>query len=196
MFAHSGWLPSLRFRLVLSYLIYLAYPTFFGSQVQLALLTATVKLFLRRPEESDALLKQVFKWCTEDVDNPDLRDRGFMYWRLLSADPRTAKAVVLADRPLAANGSYDSMEPSLLNELIAHIGSLSSVFHKPPHQFIATTVKASRAAAAAAVSEKKTSSDDVEIVPRSRRDDDGAPTYLYDFPCDERRRELTAVVLY
>ena len=31
--------------------------------------------------------------ATQDSDNPDLRDRGFIYWRLLSTDPGAAKEV-------------------------------------------------------------------------------------------------------
>ena len=27
---------------------------------------------------------------TEDSENPDLRDRGFIYWRLLNANPEIA----------------------------------------------------------------------------------------------------------
>ena len=33
----------------------------------------------------------VLKWATEDIDNPDLRDRSFIYWRLLSTDPEAAR---------------------------------------------------------------------------------------------------------
>jgi vesicle coat complex subunit len=32
-------------------------------------------------------------------DNPDLRDRGFVYWRLLATNPEAAKAVVLSEKP-------------------------------------------------------------------------------------------------
>jgi len=28
---------------------------------------------------------------TEESENPDLRDRGFIYWRLLKTDPEAAK---------------------------------------------------------------------------------------------------------
>jgi vesicle coat complex subunit len=44
-------------------------------QVQLALLTATVKLFIRRPTAASGLLPKVLKMATEEADNPDLRDR-------------------------------------------------------------------------------------------------------------------------
>ena len=70
------------------------------TTVQLQLLTATVKLFLKRPAESEELVQSVLSMATEHSDNPDLRDRGYIYWRLLSTDPDAAKAVVLADRPV------------------------------------------------------------------------------------------------
>jgi vesicle coat complex subunit len=57
----------------------------------LALLTATVKLFVQRPTAGQELVPKVLKWATEEVDNPDLRDRGYIYWRLLSTDPAAAK---------------------------------------------------------------------------------------------------------
>jgi len=41
----------------------------------LALLTATVKLFIRRPTAASGLLPKVLKMATEEADNPDLRDR-------------------------------------------------------------------------------------------------------------------------
>ncbi|XP_030895828.1 AP-2 complex subunit beta [Leptonychotes weddellii] len=70
-----------------------------------------------------------------DSDNPDLRDRGYIYWRLLSTDPVTAKEVVLSEKPLISEET-DLIEPTLLDELICHIGSLASVYHKPPNAFV------------------------------------------------------------
>ena len=59
--------------------------------MQLQLLTATVKLFLKRPSEAQEMVQQVLGLATQDSDNPDLRDRGFIYWRLLSIDPAAAR---------------------------------------------------------------------------------------------------------
>ena len=64
-----------------------------------------------------------------------IRDRGFIYWRLLSTDPAAAKDVVLAEKPLIAEET-DLLEPTLLDELICHIASLASVYHKPPSAFV------------------------------------------------------------
>ncbi|CAG8433010.1 6312_t:CDS:2 [Ambispora gerdemannii] len=104
-------------------------------EVQLALLTATVKLFIKRPTAGKDLVPKVLKWATEDVDNPDLRDRGYIYWRLLSTDPAAAKAVVLSEKPRISTET-DNMEPGLLDELLLHISSLSSIYHKSPQTFI------------------------------------------------------------
>lgn len=71
----------------------------------------------------------------QDSDNPDLRDRGYIYWRLLSTDPVAAKEVVLAEKPLISEET-DLIEPTLLEELICHIGTLASVYHKPPSAFV------------------------------------------------------------
>nr|XP_061801081.1 AP-2 complex subunit beta isoform X4 [Nerophis lumbriciformis] len=102
-----------------------------STQVQLTLLTAIVKLFLKKPSETQELVQQVLSLATQDSDNPDLRDRGYIYWRLLSTDPVTAKEVVLSEKPLISEET-DLIEPTLLDELICHIGSLASVYHKPP----------------------------------------------------------------
>lgn len=106
-----------------------------NTQVQLQLLTAIVKLFLKRPTDTQELVQQVLSLATQDSDNPDLRDRGYIYWRLLSTDPAAAKDVVLAEKPLISEET-DLIEPTLLDELICHISSLASVYHKPPSAFV------------------------------------------------------------
>ncbi|KAL8498483.1 hypothetical protein ACS0TY_021709 [Phlomoides rotata] len=109
-------------------------------QVQLQLLTATVKLFLKKPTEGpQQMIQVVLNNATVETDNPDLRDRAYIYWRLLSTDPEAAKDVVLAEKPVISDDS-NSIDPSLLDELLANIATLSSVYHKPPDAFV-TRVK-------------------------------------------------------
>lgn len=82
-----------------------------------------------------ALSFMSFSLLPKDSDNPDLRDRGYIYWRLLSTDPVAAKEVVLAEKPLISEET-DLIEPTLLDELICYIGTLASVYHKPPSAFV------------------------------------------------------------
>jgi AP-1 complex subunit beta-1 len=36
---------------------------------------------------------------TDDSDNPDLRNRGYIYWKMLSINPDLAKNIILAKKP-------------------------------------------------------------------------------------------------
>jgi len=105
------------------------------AQVQLQLLTATVKLFLRKPDANEALVQRVLNMATVESDNPDLRDRGYIYWRLLCADADAAKAIVLADKPVISDDT-NAIDPGLLEVLLANVSTLAAVFHKPPEAFV------------------------------------------------------------
>ncbi|KAF3793486.1 Beta-adaptin-like protein C [Nymphaea thermarum] len=108
--------------------------------VQLQLLTATVKLFLKKPTEGpQQMIQVVLNNATQETDNPDLRDRAYIYWRLLSTDPEAAKDVVLAEKPVISDDS-NQLDNSLLDELLSNISTLASVYHKPPDAFV-TRVK-------------------------------------------------------
>lgn len=103
-------------------------------EVQLALLTATVKLFIQRPTRGSSLVPKVLKWATEETDNPDLRDRGYMYWRLLSSAPEEAKKVVMGEKPPITAEESEKLDPSTLEEMCLNVGTLSTVYLKPVNQ--------------------------------------------------------------
>ncbi|KAA1474163.1 Adaptor protein complex beta subunit [Dentipellis sp. KUC8613] len=103
--------------------------------VQLQTLTAVVKLFLYKPDTSQGIVQRVLNTATKDCDSPDVRDRAYIYWRLLSTDPGAAKSVVLAHRP-PISLPRTTVAPALLNELLGEISSLASVYHKPAETFI------------------------------------------------------------
>lgn len=86
------------------------------------------------------MVQRVLDLATEESDNPDLRDRGFIYWRLLSTDPEAAKLVVLGDKPVIEDDTF-RLEPNLLNLLVGQIATLSSIYHKPPEAFVVRTKK-------------------------------------------------------
>ncbi|ORY51611.1 Adaptor protein complex beta subunit [Rhizoclosmatium globosum] len=102
-----------------------------SAKVQLQLLTSTVKLFLKKPGSAQELVQKILQLATQGVENPDIRDRAYIYWRLLSSNPQAAKAVVLAEKP-PIESDNSTVSETLLDELIYHIGSLASVYHKPP----------------------------------------------------------------
>ncbi len=103
-------------------------------EVQLALLTATVKLFIQRPTRGSTLVPKVLKWATEETDNPDLRDRGYMYWRLLSSAPDEAKKVVMGEKPAITAEESEKLDPNTLEEMCLNVGTLATVYLKPVNQ--------------------------------------------------------------
>ncbi len=104
-----------------------------SHEVQLALLTATVKLFIQRPTKGQELVPKVLKWATEETDNPDLRDRGYMYWRLLSSDPASAKQIVMGEKP-PITAESEQLDPATLEEMCLSVGTLATVYLKPVQQ--------------------------------------------------------------
>ncbi|KAK6454781.1 adaptin N terminal region-domain-containing protein [Scheffersomyces xylosifermentans] len=108
-------------------------------EVQYATLTAATKLYLKIPEKGEKLVLQVLKWATEEVDNPDIRDRGFIYWRLLSSEDASGqngvfqentKQIILMPTPLIS-ADNDNIDPKILEELELNIGTLASIYLKP-----------------------------------------------------------------
>jgi AP-2 complex subunit beta-1 len=99
-------------------------------EVQLALLTATVKLFIQRPTKGQELVPKVLKWATEETDNPDLRDRAYMYWRLLSTDMNAAKQIVMGEKP-AITAESERLDPITLEEMCLNVGTLATIYLKP-----------------------------------------------------------------
>jgi AP-1 complex subunit beta-1 len=105
------------------------------SQTQLQIITAVVKLFLKKPDESQGLVQKVLQAATAESDNPDIRDRAYVYWRLLSSDPQIAKNVVLSARP-PITSTIPVLPAPLLDSLLPHLSTLASVYHKPPTAFL------------------------------------------------------------
>ena len=79
-----------------------------------------MKLFLKRPEDAKDMVSRVLNLATDNADNPDLRDRGFVYWRLLSSDPEKAQKVVLCKKPVIGGNSY-STDETVTNTALDHM---------------------------------------------------------------------------
>jgi AP-1 complex subunit beta-1 len=106
-----------------------------ATQVQLQLLTACVKLYIKKPNGGKNLIHSILQDATTKSDNADIRDRAYIYWRLLSSDASVAKSVVLADKP-PIETTIESLPSTLLNELLSELSTLASVYHKPPASFM------------------------------------------------------------
>jgi AP-1 complex subunit beta-1 len=104
-------------------------------KVQLQILTASVKLFLKKPQIGSEIVHNVLDIVMKKLSDADLRDRAYIYFRLLSVDPQTAASVVLNERPPVEDDS-GNLDHTLLSSLVINIATLASVYHKPPQSFI------------------------------------------------------------
>jgi len=86
-------------------------------------------------DESFNILNSVFDFCFKECDNPDLRERGYVYWRLMNIDPNIATHIVLSDKAVISQES-SNLDPSLLDKLMDNFGTLSIIYSKPPELFV------------------------------------------------------------
>lgn len=110
-------------------------------EVQYAIITAVVKFYVNFPLQGEAIVLKVLKYATEDTDNPDLRDRGFFYWRMITNSAnegenenfqKMTKEVVINAEPTISSES-DNIDSAILEELELNIGSLASIYLKSVH---------------------------------------------------------------
>ncbi len=97
--------------------------------VQLEILSSAVKVFIKYPDEFETLISELLTVATENVSNPDVRDRAFIYWRMLSTDPGKTKNVVFGYRPQAKD-SDKLVDKTFLNDMMKSLGYASSLFEK------------------------------------------------------------------
>jgi hypothetical protein len=84
------------------------------------------------------MLQQVFDFTHKESDNPDIRERGYFYFRLLAIDPNIAAQIVLTEKPRISE-DISNIEASLLDKLVDNLGSLASIYVKPPELFVKKT---------------------------------------------------------
>jgi vesicle coat complex subunit len=67
--------------------------------------------------------------------NPDVRDRAYIYWRLLSTDPDMAKALICEYHSgTSVSKDIHLWETKDLITALENMGSISNLMHKLPHQ--------------------------------------------------------------
>lgn len=101
--------------------------------VQLQLLSAVVKLSLKKPNVEPKMPLELLKLATDCCDNPDVRDKAFLYYRLLTKQ-QTAQLVANVVMPPRPPIQYENnaVSEELLIELTKSLGSIASVFHRHP----------------------------------------------------------------
>ena len=112
-------------------------------RVQLEILSSAAKVYLKYPDEFETLVSDLLTVATENVSNPDVRDRAFIYWRMLSTDPEKTKGVVFGYRPQAKD-TDKLVDPTFLGEIMKSMGFASSLFERKPEELFQKSVAEQR----------------------------------------------------
>ncbi|XP_065187426.1 AP-4 complex subunit beta-1-like [Sycon ciliatum] len=106
-----------------------------SSTVRLELLTATMKLFFKRPPECQLMLGRLLEYAVDEESNMDVHDRGMLYYRLLKANAAEAKRVVCSPKEVIEQFAEDQVEEKT-DLLFQHFNSLSAIYKQLPELFI------------------------------------------------------------
>lgn len=104
-------------------------------QVQLQILSAIIKNYIYKPDETRDQLQFILNEATKDSNVPDVKNRAIVYWRVLSADPQVAKNVVIFGKQTVMHSGVN-FDDQVLEELIDNMGTVSGVLHVVPSDFV------------------------------------------------------------
>lgn len=102
--------------------------------VQLQILTACVKTYLLCGPEAQKVMDNVLTFATQESENIDVRDRGFIYLRLISGGFDSAQQVVLSNKQ-GVEDNRAELPIELQKELMRSLSSIAAIYHKPPKTF-------------------------------------------------------------
>ena len=108
----------------------------YSSKVKLQILNAGVKNFVNKPDESEEIVKICLQKGAEESENPDIRDRAYIYWRLLEIDPDIAKDMMVSEKPPFDFTDEDDLEPDVVDDMIANMTNVSAVYLKKQKEMI------------------------------------------------------------
>lgn len=105
--------------------------------LQLNLLTTIVKINVVLPNANCLhLLQNVLEMATKECETADVRDKAYIYWRLLSSSSTEAQRKVISAHLPPIKSTISTFNPRLLEILINELSTLSSVYHKPALTFV------------------------------------------------------------
>lgn len=109
----------------------------YESSIQLHILTSVVKINMASSSNKYSNhLQRVLELATKECESADVRDKAYIYWRLLSSTSTDSqKKVILAKLP-PIETTIPSFNPIVLEHLIKELSTLSSVYHRPSYTFI------------------------------------------------------------
>lgn len=104
--------------------------------LQLNILNTAVKVNFSLNGKFSSTLQKVLDMATNECENADVRDKAYIYWRLLSTGSSDVQKRVILTKLPAIDTTISSFNPTTLEYLLKELSTLSSVYHKPSFTFV------------------------------------------------------------
>eukprot|EP00727_Mastigamoeba_balamuthi_P010825 m51a1_g6365 Adaptor protein complex 4 (AP-4), beta subunit (762) ;mRNA; f:113676-116347 len=109
--------------------------------VKLATLTATAKMFFASPAEARPALGRALELATGADESTDVRDRAWLYYRLLKEDVALAERVIAPKMPSVSSFAEDE-KLEVQDRLFEEFNTLAVAFEAPSETFVRPEKKA------------------------------------------------------
>ena len=107
-----------------------------NSKLKLQILNAAVKNFVTKPDESEEIVKICLQKGAEESENPDVRDRAYIFWRLLELDPDITKEMVCGEKPIFKFVESDELDVDTIDDMINNMTNVSACYFKKDRDLI------------------------------------------------------------
>lgn len=113
-----------------------------SAEVKLQLLTATMKLFFKKPPECQDMLGRLLKYCVDEETHMDVHDRALLYYRLLKTNPKEAERVVSSSnsKPVTNPWNMNANTSNSKEHLFEEFNTLSVVYGQPSAHFLTLSI--------------------------------------------------------
>jgi len=104
-------------------------------EVQLRILSTGIKMYLFQIEPIDSVMSELIQSISDKCTNPDLRDRGYIYWRLLYKDDEKAKEIIFNEPQAVEVDTKFSKE--IIEEAKRNLklgGKISGILNRKPEE--------------------------------------------------------------
>lgn len=105
------------------------------SDVQLRILNSGIKMYLYQIEPIDSVMSELIQSISDNSTNPDLRDRGYIYWRILYKDDEKAKDIIFNEpQAVEVDCSFSPKEIEDAKNSLKHGGRISGILKRNPEE--------------------------------------------------------------
>ncbi len=111
----------------------------FGDEVdsvKLQIINAVIKNYVNKQDETEEIVQETLQKGGQETENPDVRDRAYIYWRLLETDPDLAREMIMSEKPGFDYEEENVLDNATVDDIICNMTNVSAVYMQPSKNLI------------------------------------------------------------